>query len=212
MSVFHLGPITEVEILPSPILFRVRTGKLFLRALEDGEVQSHSEFATFTIDEATGSFSCQSEYGDYAYTWPPHARRSDIFTFLASLGFDYFMGKAAKQAWQLFDLERTIEAARNEIRQERRGSRQTTDLSKQLANEMWEALDDIEAEHPTTDNEFYRLWNDHSCLGEWFVDYGPSVYTKVSPLALTFWDVVWQALIKSPQYRAHMRAPARFAA
>lgn len=208
MPILPLGRIGEVEILPSPVLFRVRTGHTFLRQLEDGEVQSSSEYATFTIDEGTGGFSCQSEYGDYAYVWPPHARRTDIFTFLASLGFDYFMNKAAKDSWRILDLAATIEYHRNEIRQERRGRRHSADLSKEMANDLWEALDEIAQEHPRTESDFYAAWHRQPVLGEFFVDYAPHVTMKVSPIAQTFWDEVWKTLIASPQFRAYMRKPA----
>src|SRR3546814_11053560 len=64
------------------------------------------------------------------YTWHPSRRESDIFTFLASLDFDYFMEKACKCPWRIFDLDRTIAHHRDEIRTERRGRRNFTDLSR----------------------------------------------------------------------------------
>src|SRR3546814_15212613 len=84
-------------------------------------------FPTRRSSEATGAFSCQSGFMDFAYTWHPSRRESDIFTFLASLDFDYFMEKACKCPWRIFDLDRTIAHHRDEIRTERRGRRNFTD-------------------------------------------------------------------------------------
>src|SRR3546814_6236585 len=117
----HVGVARSVEILPSPTLFRVNFGHQFLRQLEDGTLATDAQHAIVTIDEATGAFSCQSGFMDFAYTWHPSRRESDIFTFLASLDFDYFMEKACKCPWRIFDLDRTIAHHRDEIRTERRG-------------------------------------------------------------------------------------------
>jgi hypothetical protein len=205
MSVVHLPPTVEVEILPSPVLFRVKATNRFLRQLEGGEPVGYSEYATVSVDEATGTVNCQSGFGDFSYSWPASGRGADIFTFLASLGFDYFMGKAAVRPWQELDLARTIEFHRNEIRHERRGRRGFCDLSKELANEMWDALDSIEGEHPRDETHLFFLWQTHSCLSEWFVDYSPTVYHRVSPTAQSFWDLLWRPLVTSEQFRAHMK-------
>lgn len=204
MSVINFAPKVDVEILPSPVMFRVRSTDRFLRQLEGGEPIGFSEIATVTVDESTGSVSCQSGFGDFSYSWNARGG-ADIFTFLASLSFDYFMNKAAKQPWQEFDLARTIEYHRNEIRMERRGRRAFCDLSKELANELWDALDSIEAEYPRDETHFGFLWQNHSCLSEFFNDYAPATYTRVSPTAQSFWDRLWRPLVTSAQFRAHMK-------
>src|SRR3546814_3658666 len=93
----HVGVARSVEILPSPTLFRVNFGHQFLRQLEDGTLATDAQHAIVTIDEATGAFSCQSGFMDFAYPWHPSRRESDIFTFLASLDFDYFMEKRSEE-------------------------------------------------------------------------------------------------------------------
>src|SRR3546814_20669505 len=74
----HVGVARSVEILPSPTLFRVNFGHQFLRQLEDGTLATDAQHAIVTIDEATGAFSCQSGLMDFAYTWHPSRRESDI--------------------------------------------------------------------------------------------------------------------------------------
>src|SRR3546814_18884862 len=117
----HVGVARSVEILPSPTLFRVNFGHQFLRQLEDGTLATDAQHAIVMIDEATGAFSCQSGFMDFAYTWHPSRRESDIFTFLASLDFDYFMAQACKCPLHIFALTPTIPPPPATNRTERRG-------------------------------------------------------------------------------------------
>src|SRR3546814_20241919 len=81
----HVGVARSVEILPSPTLFRVHFGHQFLRQLDDGTLAPDAQHAIVTIDEATGAFSCQLGFMDFAYTWHPSRRDTDILPFLSSL-------------------------------------------------------------------------------------------------------------------------------
>jgi hypothetical protein len=204
---FNVGASTNVEILPSPTLFRVNFSHRFIRGLEDGAFITEPQHAIVTIDEATGAFSCQSGFMDFAYTWPPSRRDGDIFSFLASLDFEYFMEKACKSPWKIFDLDRTISYHREEIRTERRGRRQSTELSVEVANQRWDALTVIEKARPDDEANFMLLWERHAALRDWSVDYPPALYTKIAPRAQAFWDQIWTTLVQSPQFHSHKRLP-----
>jgi hypothetical protein len=64
-----------------------------------------SGWAIFTIDENGGLFNCQSDYGDYCYSWPNHGRKS-FKHFILELAEDthYFLKKVAKEDY--FDSEK----------------------------------------------------------------------------------------------------------
>ena len=78
-------------------------------------------WAVFAIDEETGLFNCQSDYGDYNYMWPNHGRKS-FKHFIIELAEDthYLLKKVSKD--DSFNYEKTIESWKNliiEIRKER---------------------------------------------------------------------------------------------
>src|SRR3546814_7336709 len=77
------------------------------------------------------------------------------------------MEKACKCPWRIFDLDRTIAHHRDEIRTERRGRRNFTDLSIDTANQRWDALTAIEKARPDDDVSFMLLWERHGALREW---------------------------------------------
>src|SRR3546814_11399611 len=99
----------------------------------------------------------------------------------------------------------TIAHHRDEVRTERRGRRNFTDLSIDTANQRWDALTAIEKARPDDDVSFMLLWERHGALREWSVDYPPALYWKISPLAQAFWDEIWKTLIESPQFQSHKR-------
>lgn len=205
MSLLPLGTIRNVEIIPSPIQFRVNFVSRFLRGLEDGEIKTNPEYALVTVDAATGTFGCQSGFGNFSSQWHPSRLDCDIFTFLASLDFEYFMEKASNGPWRIFDRAKTIEQIREQIRMERRGKRSWADLTAEKANQLWAALDAIEKEQPDTEDRFFQSWYRHSVLAEWHLDYPPAIYTKIAPLAQSFWDQIFTPLVNSIQFRSFMK-------
>ncbi|MFW9970258.1 MAG: hypothetical protein ACFFDF_08670 [Candidatus Odinarchaeota archaeon] len=65
-------------------------------------------WATITIDENGGLFNCQSDYGDYSYSWPRHGRKS-FKHFLIEICKDkhYFLKKVANEDY--FDYQKNKE-------------------------------------------------------------------------------------------------------
>jgi hypothetical protein len=209
MTPIALPPIAIVAEVPAPVTFEVITGRRYLHALEEpddgsNQVRGFRERSRFSFDEATGLVQIESEYGTFSYYWPPAYRGEDLFTFLADLDFDYFMGKAAKQRYRILDLERTLTDLRLRLIEGRRGGW----IGRGVARDRWEALERLEGEHMVTGEDFMRVWHDVSELADWL--YGMDAYylEKDDPGARHFWDVIWKALIDSPEFRRHMKPKA----
>jgi hypothetical protein len=204
-----LPPIAIVAEVPAPVTFEVITGRRYLHALEapdDGrdQVRGFRERARFSIDDASGLVQIESEYGTFSYYWPPAHRREDLFTFLASLDFYYFMGKAAKQPHRVLDLDRTIAGFRKEILMERR----SLVIGPATARYRWDGLDRLDGEAPQSGDDFMRIWHDISDLADWLYGADVSYHEMDHGGARHFWDEVWATLIASPEYRRHMRPKA----
>src|SRR3546814_16238794 len=110
------------------------------------------------------------------------------------------MEKACKCPWRIFDLDRTIAHHRDEIRTERRGRRNFTDLSIDTANQRWDALTAIEKARHDDDVSFLLLLDRHAALREWSVDYRTAPYWTLSPPAPAFWAENWQHLPAYPHF------------
>lgn len=211
MSAVDLPPIRIAREMPAPVMIEVITGNRTLRSLEPvkdiDQVTAWRDRAIFTIDEATGLVMCESQYGTFSYHWPPAYRSCDIFTFLASLDFDYFMKKAAKEPYREIDLDRTIANLREDLLRERR----QRDVKKDAARDRWDALAAIAGEYPRTDDDFLRFWFNDSDLVGWFGGDIPSIYSRDTFSARHFWDVIWMTLIESEPFCSR-KAPKEQAA
>jgi hypothetical protein len=208
----ELPPISTVTEVPAPVTFKVITGRRYLHALgepPDGQndVRAGRERSTIMIDEQSGLVLIESDYGAYAYHWPPAHRVEDIFTFLAHLDFDYFMNKAAKQPWREIDLRKTIDHHRRTVR----GERWQRDITKEEARDRWDALDGLLAEAPATIDEFLRLWHEPHALYSWLYGADVAIVSRNTFAARYFWDVIWKALIESDAFRVHMKRTTRVA-
>lgn len=202
-----LQPLAHVAEVAAPITFEVITGNRYIRVVDGpipwGEIKSYRERSIFLIDDRTGLVSAETEYGSYAYHWPPAHRGEDIFTFLASLQFDYFMGKAAKQLYREIDLDRTIRDYRLQLVQTRRDR----ELSKEAARACWAALESLlhEVDRRLPD-DFVHAWYRSNALCRWIdaCDVGP--WLADTHQARHFWDVIWATLISSDAFRRRMVA------
>ncbi|SHN86473.1 MULTISPECIES: hypothetical protein [Desulfitobacterium] len=93
-------------------------------------------WAVITIDENGGMFNAQSDYGNYAYSWPNHGRKSFKHFISLDLAKDptYFLGKVSRETH--FDYERTIKKWKREIIQIRRNK----ECTKEQAGEAWDFI------------------------------------------------------------------------
>ncbi|SFM09643.1 hypothetical protein [Pelosinus propionicus] len=64
-------------------------------------------WATFTIDENGGLFNCQSDYGDYSYSWPRHGRKTfKHFLIEITRDYHYLLNKISDTTY--FNFDKTI--------------------------------------------------------------------------------------------------------
>lgn len=181
-----VGPYLTIREAKGPRAYEVRSGRQYLSALEDGDVRQWSEYHLILIDERTGYVTIEGGYGTFAYGWPNIARGEEsVHAFLYDLHFDYFMGKAAKQAWRVSDLDATLKELRGEIIEDRRRG----DLDASDARQLWDDLE--ECEPCSSDDEFLRHLFDH---GRWVarLDYSSPLVMIDHPAMRRFWNEVWK--------------------
>lgn len=193
MSLF-LGNNSRVREITPPRQFEVLTGRTYLNALESGDLRTYRERATFTLDEASGQVSINSEYGDFSYRWTSIGSQS-LAAFLCSLDIDYFMNKAASAAWQEIDFDATIAGIKAQIIETRleRGA-----LSKESARAAWDEIEGIDEDAAKSVDLFYAAFNQCSEIQGIIDIYDLHVCERIKPSAQRFWDIVM------PPFRAHI--------
>lgn len=169
----------DVCEIASPVTFKVITG------------QRWRERSVFQMDESSGLFMAETPWGTFSYYWPPAYRGCNLFQFLASLDFDYFMGKAAKQPSREIDATETVRRYRAELIQHRR---RYMELDKQTTRELWDLLGSLEDNRSR--DEFLNAWAG-SPLDRWISVFDASVCERDTAAARAFWDGPWRQLITS---------------
>ncbi len=92
-------------------------------------------WAVFTIDEATGMFNCQSDYGYYNYTWSNHGSKSFKHSIIEiAKDSTYLLGKIATRVH--FDYEKALKNWKSELIKMRR----ERDCDKNQARDAWDAI------------------------------------------------------------------------
>lgn len=96
----------------------------------------HCGWATIIIDEKDGSFNCQSDYGNYSYSWGCHGRKSFKHYIAMDLAKDtsYFLGKVSKPTY--FNYEENLKQWKKTIIEYRRDWQCT----KEEAREAWDFI------------------------------------------------------------------------
>jgi len=197
MSQF-LGNTTRVREITPPRQYEVLTGRSYLQTLENGDITTWTERATFTLDEVTGQVSIQSEYGDFAYRWTSIGK-STLAEFLCSLDMDYFMNKAAGSAWQEMDFDSTIVQLKSDIIEYRREHNWPGGCTKEKARSAWDEVDSIDGGDVRTPDQFYYHYNQLSDVQDIIPTYDLEICHRIKPTAQYFWDVVMRA------FRDHIR-------
>ena len=145
-----------------------------------------SGWATFTVNEDTGSFSIESDWGNYSHRWPIDATgEPSMVAFIASCHSEYILRKFAYDQHRgfksQFDIDRTLQGFRERVIE----CRKDEQLTKKEARQCWEELDEVferianygHEQGPTIlwDHfpEFVASKCDISDLHEWF-HYKPS--------------------------------------
>jgi len=96
-------------------------------------------WATFTIDENGGLFNCQSDFGDYNYSWPKHGRESfKHFLIEITRSPEYLLGKVAKE--DCFDLDKALKQWKPRIIEMRKDREITADQ----AREAWDFIEGLD--------------------------------------------------------------------
>ena len=163
------------------------------------------EGGTFVVDEATGAFMAYTTFGTFAYSWPNRGDKS-LKEFLASLSYDYFMGKASPDGGREFDVEATA-AAIQDLLGERLAEHAITphehDKGQIRARQLKEA---------TSEEKFLELYT--SGLSgkslETLVDAGPwrdIRMSRVNDQCLAFWEKLWPAFVEEAKLAPATAAP-----
>lgn len=125
---------------------RVRTWRYFLPNV-DGQ-----GWAIFLID-SVGTFTCVSDYGNYAYRWPPagfhgHDFRAEIIRMHS----EYVLRKVTGERRTEFNDKKTRKGIMQAILEYRRQGDGNCGIKKELARSEWDLAKDIE------DQESFEYW------------------------------------------------------
>jgi len=159
-------------------------------------VASIGGWADITIREweGGGSFSCQSDYGDYAYTWGSIGQ-GNLREFLCWVDKDYFLKKTRPKDYRVFDSEATHTAVREEILLKRRDRI----LTREEARACWYEYEEIinGGNYISTDSFFYHLRHLEllDILWENDYEYVPT-REKYNPECDAFWENIWPYIIE----------------
>lgn len=150
-------------------------------------------WAIFAIDEATGLFNCQSDYGDYNYMWPNHGRKS-FKHFILELAKDtsYLLKKVTKP--DTFNYDDAVKKWKNVLIQMRREGE-----TKEKVRSAWDAItgmEDYSMSVQLIQKELYesQAIND-ICEEPWYLfetdlDYSPQAESFAHEIMPMFADIL----------------------
>lgn len=183
-----LGPYNEIREMPAPKTYQIRSGRRYLKGLEDGEVSYWPEIHTIMVDEGTGHVMVNGGYGVFAYCWP-HPGRGDksLHAFLYQVGFDYFMNKASTKPYMVADIPETLAGMKRDIIEERKRGW----FGRERARDLWNAIENNLHEHMMESDFVESMWNDRVLCAH-YCDGSPSISMKEDQGMRNFWNEVWE--------------------
>lgn len=149
------------------------------------------DYAKFTIDES-GSFSCQSSFGNFAYTW--HSFGDNFKEFLSKLDEGYLFVKLCSRNY--FDFQQYVEDCKKEVLR----NRKSNIYNEEEARKLWEFFDSylpkMGEDLSIVRNEFFLSNNLLEPLGDepWISEFFPE--TDYSPNQKAFVRNVYPAFAK----------------
>lgn len=154
-------------------------------------------WAIITIDENGGLFNCQSDYGNYNYSWPKHGRKSfKHFILEIARDWHYLLGKVAKR--DHFDYESNLKTWKQKIIEKRKDR----ECTKELARDVWDFLTDIDYSL-SVDCLQYEIYG-NKAIGELFnepwyeldmeLDYSPSAMAFAQEIMQMFAEIIRQEI------------------
>ncbi len=153
---------------------------------------SSAGWADITLREwkGGGSFNCQSDYGNYAYTWGAIGERT-LRQFLCGLDMDYFMKKAAPGgSYEDFSVAGSIKALRQRILDSRMDGR----LDKITARLCWDDILDVECECDESVDLYFHKMMETEFAYKHLCGYDPTSIPSryvVKAQCEGFWERVW---------------------
>ncbi len=153
--------------------------------------KSNGGWADITIREwpKGGSIDCQSDYGNYSYSWASIGPQT-LREFLCGLDFHYFMGKTRGSYGQIFSLEKSLTELKAEIIRQRKAG----ELAQDDARECWRLVKQIDEFAGDAECEYTRAVEFNSEIvnllygGEWHI----VPFCKVdNPECVAFWERLW---------------------
>jgi hypothetical protein len=156
-------------------------------------------WAIFTIDEKSGMFNCQSDYGTYNYMWPNHGRKS-FKHFILELAKDpsYFLGKVSER--DFFDVDASMKQWKESIS----NLRKRREISKEQAADMWEFINELDTSAPvaliqeriynnkTINEVFEEPWYDFEVIKE----YPPNARVFAHKIMPMFAEILSQEIMQ----------------
>ncbi len=148
-------------------------------------INNHGEYAQIFIKHGCANekrYSCAvsiiSSYGNWGYHWSHMGLPYN--EFLTKISIDYAMNKFARSDYMVFDLHKTIEECRRYLLDNERGD-VVGDLN---------SLNEIEAENPQSEREFYTMLSDKDI----YFDDAPIVQME-NHQCKAFWNNIWKPFI-----------------
>jgi hypothetical protein len=144
--------------------------------------QFKAGWAHFTVDDKTGEFSVQSDWGDYAYRWHVGAiGESSMYEFLANVDAHYIVDKLGYGEPREFRKEYQEDATRKALQREVCSQRRRDCISKEDARVVYDELDSMDCAAEAIYYEMPRYVSDlfkYTDIYEFFV-YEPSTRYRI---------------------------------
>lgn len=145
-----------------------------------------------------GEITIQSSHGTWGYIWTACA--IPFKEFLCGVGFDYAFGKFMGSDLKQFDGEGSMHCLRRQLLE----GRLHTELSKEEARALWNALKDREDEVTSSLNDWVNtltdiadnLWEDqHKAAVKMLDEPWELAQTQPKPCAVNFWRDLWPLFV-----------------
>lgn len=151
-------------------------------------------WATITIDENGGVFNAQSDFGNYAYAWPHHGRKSFKHYIVLDLARDdsYFLGKVAKETF--FDENKALDQWISEVIK----ARKEKECTKEQARDAYDFLNELDislspdllCERLYESKELGAIWDEPWFIFEVDLEYSPQAKAFAQRVMPMFADIL----------------------
>ena len=156
------------------------------------KIRTGSEWAHIFMDEATGTFSAVSSFGNFSYIWSAIGNDT-LAEFLSSLDAGYFFGKTHHGCGVRYSFDETIKNLKHRIIEGRREGR----LCKDMARDAWDDIEKLMQDTASNETEYWLRINTMDGIWHLFDSDSEMLMPSqiVDPQCEGFWETIWPAFL-----------------